>query len=84
MRGGSLTRYRPDDVSQEGEGFLRDIVTQSLGGAADGFKTGRNLRDRISQAKRGAKHGAKRAVKRKAEEVIARNIKRKLKDIFGP
>ena len=80
MRGCSLTRYRPDDVSQEGEGFLRDIVTQSLGGAAGGFKTGRNLRDRISQAKR----GAKRAVKRKAEDVIARNIKRKLNDIFGP
>ena len=32
---------------------------------------------------RGVKKGGKRALKHKAEQVIQRNVKRKLNDIFG-
>lgn len=83
MRGGSLTRYRPDDTTQDGNGFLSDIVKESLVGAVRGFKSGQGIPDCIRIAGKGAKSGVKRTFKRKAEQVIARNVKRKLNDIFG-
>ena len=38
MRGGSLTRFRPDD--QSGSGFLRDFASSSLRSGWEGLKTG--------------------------------------------
>lgn len=83
MRGGALTRFTPDPPPQEGNGFLADIVRESLGGAVRGFKSGRGVADRIRKAGQGAKSGPKRVVKRKLKNVIERNVKRKLNDIFG-
>ncbi|KAL9967937.1 hypothetical protein ACROYT_G026250 [Oculina patagonica] len=71
------------ESTTEGNGFLSDIVKESLGGAVKGFKSGRGIGDRIRRAGQGAKSGPKRAVKRKLKEVIDRNVKRKLNDIFG-
>ena len=88
MRGGSLTRYRPDDgpggtqyggASIGTKKFLKDVAKLALSGAASGFKKGTGVKGRI----RSAKAGAKRAVKRKVEEAAVRTVKRKLNDIFG-
>ena len=82
MRGGSLTRFRPDD--QFGSGFVRDFIGSSVKGGWEGLKTGgvRGLPN-IAGGIRGVKKGGKRVLKRKAEQVIQRNVKRKLNDIFG-
>ena len=82
MRGGSLTRFRPDD--QFGGGFVRDFIGSGVKGGWEGLKTGgvRGLPN-IAGGIRGVKKGGKRALKRKAEQVIQRNVKRKLNDIFG-
>ena len=37
MRGGSLTRYRPDDY-QGGRGFLKDLASSSLRSGWQGLK----------------------------------------------
>ena len=60
MRGGSLTRFRPDD--QFGSGFLRYVVGSSFREGWKGLKTGgvRGL----------PKSDGKRAVKRKAQQVV--------------
>ena len=84
MRGGSLTRYRPDDGpggTQYGGASIgtKDVTKLALSGAASGFKKGTGVKGRI----RSAKAGAKRAVKRKVEEAAVRTVKRKLNDIFG-
>ena len=81
MKGGSLTRFRPDP--QDGGGFVQELLKASAMGGLKGLKSGRGVRDRIRKAKEGAKQSAKRAVKRKAYEVLDRNIKRKFNDIFG-
>ena len=82
MRGGSLIRLRPDD--QFGSGFVRDFIGSSVKGGWEGLKKGgvRGLPNIVGGI-RGVKKGGKRAVKRKAEQVIQRNVKRKLNDIFG-
>ena len=82
MRGGSLTRFRPDD--QFGSGFVRDFIGSSVKGGWEGLKTGgvRGLPNIVGGI-RGVKKGGKRVVKRKAQQVIQRNVKRKLNDIFG-
>ena len=82
MRGGSLTRFRPDD--QFGSGFLRNVVGSSLREGWKGLKTGggRGLPN-IAGGVRGIKSGGRRAVKRKAQQVVERNVKRRLDDIFG-
>ena len=84
MRGGSLTRYRPDDY-QGGKGFLRDLASSSLRSGWQGLKKGgvAGLPINVKGAIRGIKSGGKRAVKRKAQEVVKRAVKRKLDDIFG-
>ena len=38
MRGGSLTRFKPDD--QSGSGFLRDFASSSLRSGWEDLKTG--------------------------------------------
>ena len=81
MKGGSLTRFKPDP--QDGSGFVQDLVKASVIGGLEGLKSGRGVRDRIRKAKQGATRSAKQAVKRKAYEVLDRNIKRKFNDIFG-
>ena len=71
MRGGSLTRFRPDD--QFGSGFVRDFIGSSVKGGWEGLKTGgvRGLPNIVGGI-RGVKKGGKRAVKPKAEQVIQR------------
>ena len=81
MKGGSLTRFKPDP--QDGGGFVQELLKESVMGGLKGLKSGRGVRDRIRKAKEGATRSAKRAVKRKAYEVLDRNIKRKFNDIFG-
>ena len=83
MRGGTLTRFRPDE--QSGNGFVRDVVSSSLRSGWKGLKTGGplGLPLNVAGAIRGVKRGGKRAVKRKALAEINRAAKRKLSDIFG-
>ena len=81
MKGGSLTRFKPDP--QDGGGFVQELLKASVKGDLKGLKSGRSVRDRIQKAKEGATRSAKRAVKGKAYEVLDRNIKRKFNDIFG-
>ena len=82
MRGGSLTWFRPDD--EFGSGFLRDVVGLSFREGWKGLKTGgvRGLPN-IAGGVRGIKRGGKRAVKWKAQQVMERNVKHRLDDIFG-
>ena len=81
MKGGSLTRFRPDP--QDGGGFVQELLKASVKGGLKGLKGGHGGRDRIRKAKEGATRSAKQAVKRKAYEVLDKNIKRKFNDIFG-
>ena len=82
MRGGSLTRLRPDD--QFGSGFVRDFIESSMREGWEGLKKGgpRGLPN-IAGGIRGVKKGGRRAVKRKTEQVVQRNVKRKVNNIFG-
>ena len=85
MRGGSLTRFRPDD--QSGGNFANEfkslLKTSALGGVRGGWKglkTGAPLGlPNIPGGIRGAKRGAKRA----SLGIINRVAKRKLDDLFG-
>ena len=89
MRGGSLTRFRPDD--QSGGNFANEfkslLKTSALGGVKGGWKGSKtgaplglpNIPGGIGGAKRGTKRGAKRA----SLDIINRVAKRKLDDIFG-
>ena len=83
MRGGSLTRFRPDD--QSGGALLGDIASASLRSGWEGLKTGTpwGLPLNIKGGIRGVKRGGRRAIKRKALEEINKRAKRKLTDIFG-
>ena len=81
MKGGSLTRYRPDP--QDGGGFGQELLKASVKGGLRGLKSGRGIQDHIRKAKEVATQSTKQAVKRKAYEVLDRNIKRKFNDIFG-
>ena len=85
MRGGSLTRFRPDD--QSGNGFasdFRSLVKSSAQGGWKGLKTGGPLGlPNIPGGIRGAKRGAKRGVKRASLNIINRAAKRRLNDLFG-
>ena len=85
MRGGSLTRFRPDD--QSGGNFANEfkslLKTSALGGVRGGWKglkTGAPLGlPNIPGGICGAKRGAKRA----SLDIINRVTKRKLDDLFG-
>ena len=94
MRGGSLTRFRPDE--QSGRGFVRDLLTATAKDAAksalksgwQGLKTNTSfgLPLNIAAGKRGLKTGAKRAVKRKALGLLdtgSKRARKRLTDIFG-
>ena len=89
MRGGSLTRFRPDD--QSGGNFANEftslVKSSALGGARGawkGLKTGSLLGlPNIPGGIRGAKRGVKRGAKRTSLDIINRVAKRKLDDLFG-
>ena len=86
MRGGSLTRFRPDD--QSGNGFFRDLALSSARAGWQGLKTGTpfGLPLNVSAGKRGLKTGAKRAVKWKALGLLdagSKRARKRLVDIFG-
>ena len=82
MRGGSLTRFRPDD--QSGNGFVRDFIRASAREGWKRLKTGGPLvLPNIVGGIRGVKRGGKRAIKRKALQEINQEAKRKVDDIFG-
>ena len=67
MRGGSLTRFRPDDT-QLGDGIIGDIVKSTLLGGLTGLKSSHRLGDLQNNTVQGLKQGLKRGVKRKAKE----------------
>ena len=86
MRGGSLTRFRPD--SQSGSGvsvgdFVSLVKRSTQGGVKSGWKglkTGGPVGlPNIPGGFRGAKRGAKRV----SLDIINREAKRRLNDIFG-
>ena len=53
MKGGSLTRFKPDP--QEGGGFVQELLKASVMGGLKGLKSGRSVRDRIRKGERGCK-----------------------------
>ena len=69
MRGGSLTRFRPDDT-QLGEGIIGDIVKATLLGGLTGLKSSQRLGDVQKNTVQGLKQGLKRGVKRKTNWCI--------------
>ena len=90
MRGGSLTRFRPDDQSGSGVsvGDFVSLVKRStqggMKGGWKGLKTGGPLGlPNIPGGFRGAKKGIKGGVKRASLDIINREAKRRLNDIFG-
>ena len=44
MKGGSLTRFRPDP--QDGSGFAQELLKASVMGGLKGLKCGHGVRDR--------------------------------------
>ena len=89
MRGGSLTRFRPDD--QSGGGIASDFKSLVKSSAQGGWKGGwKGLKTggpwrlpNIPGRFRGAKRGAQRWAKRASLDIINREAKRRLNDIFG-
>ena len=82
MRGGSLTRFKPDD--QSGNGFIQDFILASAQEGWKGLKTGGPLGlPNIAGGIRGVKRGVKQTIKRKALQKINKVVKRKVNDIFG-
>ena len=81
MRGAGLKRYS----RQAGGGFIKDVLRDALYEGARGFKSDMsNPRKAIRTAASRAKEAVRKAVKRKAGEVLERNAKRAIRDIFGP
>ena len=69
MRGGSLTRFRPDD--QSGNYFIQDFIRACAQEGWKGLKTGGPLGlPNIAEGNRGIKRGGKRAIKRKVLQEI--------------
>ena len=83
MRGGSLTRYYPDNPNQDGQGFFGNVARSAASEGWKGLKSGRTPLPNIRAAVRGAKRGATQAVKRKALQEINKQAKRRLNDLFG-
>ena len=91
MRGGSLTRFKPDP--QSGNGLMdligssvKDILGTAALGGWEGLKGSKCLRDVKTNTVKGFKEGLKRGVKRKAKEVFLKEIVKRTKpltDIFG-
>ena len=80
MRGGSLTRFRPDEYyDQDGKGLLADIVRRGL----QGLKRTRNPLKLPSNTLSGFKTGLTRGGKRKAEQVIKQEITKRAKKALG-
>jgi len=80
MRGGSLTRFRPDEYyDQDGKGLLADIVR----GGLQGLKRTRNPLNLPSNTLSGFKTGLTRGVKRKAVQVIKQEITKRAKKALG-
>ena len=80
MRGGSLTRFRPDEhYDQDGKGMLADVF---LGGL-QGLKRTRNPMKLPSNTLSGLKTSLTRGVRRKAEQVIKQEIIKRAKKALG-
>jgi len=81
MRGGSLTRFRPDEYyDQDGKkGMLADMFR----GGLQGLKRTRNPLKLPSNTLSGLKAGLTRGVKRKAEQVIKQEITKRAKKALG-
>ena len=81
MRGGSLTRFRPDD--QSGNGFVQDFFRASAQEGWKGLRTGGPLRlPKIAGGIFGVKRGGKQAMKPKALQETNKLVTRKV-NIFG-
>ena len=89
MRGGSLTRFRPEDQSggsfaNEFKSLVKATAVGGVKGGWKGLKMGGLLGlPNIPGSVHGAKKGAKRNVKRASLNIINKRAKRKLDDIFG-
>jgi len=80
MKGGSLTRIRPDEYyDQDGKGLLAAIVRAGL----QGLKRIRSPLKLPSNTLSGLKAGLTRGVKRKAEQVIKQEITKRAKKALG-
>ena len=55
MKGGSLTRFKPDP--QDGGGFVQELLKTSVKGGLKGSKSGRGLEIAFERQKR-VQHGA--------------------------
>ena len=81
MRGGSLTRFKPDD--QSGNGFIQDFILASAQEGWKGLRTSGPLGlPNIAEGIRGIKRGGKRAIKRKALQEINKVAKGKVNVLF--
>ena len=90
MRGGSLTRFQPE---QRGSGKwfssvkqgVKDLGQAALMGAIQGIRASKNNKNLQASAIQGLKKGLKRGMKRKATAVSRGNPKKRkqIKDIFG-
>ena len=80
MRGGSLTRFRPDeDYDQDGKGVLTDLFR----GGLQGLNRTRNPLKLPSNTLSGLKAGWTCGVKRKAEQLIKKEITKRAKKALG-
>jgi len=80
MRGGSLTRFRPDEYyDQDEKGMLADVFC----GGLQGLKRTRNPLKLPSNTLSGLKAGLTRGVKQKAEQVIKQEITKRAKKALG-
>ena len=75
MFGGSLTRFRPDEYYQDGQGLMLEMAH----GGLQGLKRTRNPLKAPSNTLQGLKAGLARGVKRKAEQVIKKEINKRAK-----
>ena len=81
MRGGSLTRYTPD---QDGDGFFTDVIASGAREGWECLKTGpTGLPVNISKALAGAKKGVKLTVKQKVEQEVGKVLKKGINFLFG-
>ena len=91
MRGGSLTRFKPDD--QWGNGLIdligssvKDILGTAIESGWKGFKSSKRIGDVKTNIVKGLTEGFRRGAKRKAQEVVTKELAKRakrIKDIFG-
>ena len=84
MRGGSLTRFKPDgqgggNLVGEFTSLAKNVAKSGVSGARQGAKFHLDALGGF----RGAKRGVKRGLKRGTLDIINKVAKKKLDDIFG-